>query len=220
MIMTVCNLKGGTAKTTSAGYLAHGLAALGHEVLLIDADPQCSMTRWAEIVDKRTPGAWSIPVRGMATGQLHSPVTGVALEARGRYDVIVIDTPPTDDHAHIVESAVRAATHVIVPVAPTTPDIERMATVRRLVSRGAELTGQPTPPVVAALLVKCVAQAASTGIFREQLTSAGWRVLRAQVARLERYASSWGFAIERPLETAYGDALRELAAAAPAQAIA
>lgn len=57
MILTVANLKGGTSKTTTAAYLAHALAELGQRVLVVDADPQGSISRWAEM------GEWTIPVR-------------------------------------------------------------------------------------------------------------------------------------------------------------
>ncbi|MFF3672107.1 AAA family ATPase [Microtetraspora malaysiensis] len=39
MIWTVTNLKPGTAKTTSAVWLAHALYEQGHKVLLVGADP-------------------------------------------------------------------------------------------------------------------------------------------------------------------------------------
>jgi chromosome partitioning protein len=43
-ILTFANNKGGQGKTTSALGVAHRLAALGHSVLFIDADPQANAT--------------------------------------------------------------------------------------------------------------------------------------------------------------------------------
>ena len=43
-IITFANNKGGQGKTTSALGVAHRLAALGHSVLFIDADPQANAT--------------------------------------------------------------------------------------------------------------------------------------------------------------------------------
>lgn len=43
-ILTFANNKGGQGKTTSALEVAHRLAALGHAVLFIDADPQANAT--------------------------------------------------------------------------------------------------------------------------------------------------------------------------------
>jgi len=39
-VLTLCNEKGGTAKTTTAVNLAHGIALQGKRVLLVDLDPQ------------------------------------------------------------------------------------------------------------------------------------------------------------------------------------
>ena len=43
-VISVCNQKGGTAKTTTAVNLGIGLSREGHKVLLVDSDPQGSMT--------------------------------------------------------------------------------------------------------------------------------------------------------------------------------
>ncbi len=202
MILTVANLKGGSSKTTSAAFLAHALAERGRRVLVVDADPQGSISRWAEMA------GWTIPVRGMATARLHTDV-GVSVEA-GQYDVIVIDTPPTDKQLGIVESAVRAATHVLMPIAPTTHEYERTAAVRELVEDAGSLSRHARPPAAFALLTRTVAGASSTGVFRQLLTEDGWHVLRGRIGRLERFAQSFGAPIEGASATGYGDALDEL----------
>ena len=167
MILTVTNLKGGTSKTTSSAYLAHALAELGRRVLVVDADPQGSITRWSELAE------WSIPVRGMATGRLHDPRVGVALELGRGHDAIVIDTPPTDRDRAIVESAVRAATHVVVPIAPTTAELERMEVVAQLIADVGH-TRPGGPPLTSVLLTRVDGNAKSeTAIHREALVAAG-----------------------------------------------
>lgn len=206
MILTVSNLKGGSSKTTTAAYVAHALAERGHRVLVVDADPQASISRWAELA------GWSIPVRGMATGRLHDPVVGVAVEAAG-HDVVVIDTPPTEKHRGIVESAIRAATHVLVPLAPTAAEFERMAAVRELIEDVSHLGRHGAAPVAAALLTRTIAGASSIGVYREALVHDGWLVIRPTVARLERFAQSFGAPVLGAAATAYGDALVELAGA-------
>ncbi|WP_371436160.1 ParA family protein [Polaromonas sp.] len=44
VVITVANFKGGVSKTTTAAALAQGLSLRGHKVLLIDTDPQGSLT--------------------------------------------------------------------------------------------------------------------------------------------------------------------------------
>ncbi|MEU7817043.1 ParA family protein [Pseudonocardia sp. NPDC049154] len=203
MILSVCNTKGGSSKTTTAAYLAHALVEQDVKVLVIDADPQGSITRWAEMAD------WTIPVRGMASTRLHVQDVGVELEARG-HDAVIIDTPGTDERRAIVESAVRASTHVLVPVAPTSIEIERMASVKELIDDVAHMGRHTAPPASLALLTRTIPNAVATTEYRELLTEEGWHVLRSTVARREVYAQAFGGPIERATATAYGDALEEL----------
>lgn len=203
MILTVCNLKGGTSKTTSAAFLAHALAERGQRVLVVDADPQCSITRWAELAE------WDIPVRGMAHGRLHVPGTGVDLEAAG-HDAVVIDTPPSERERGIVESAIRAATHVVVPVGATSVEYERMGAVRELIEDVSHLGRHAAPPIAVALLTRTVASSAAPAVYRRLLAEDGWRVMPGSVAHLQRYAQAWGGPVEGVTATAYGDTVRHL----------
>jgi chromosome partitioning protein len=46
-VIAVCNQKGGSGKSTIAMHLAAALHALGHRVLVVDADPQNTLVRWS-----------------------------------------------------------------------------------------------------------------------------------------------------------------------------
>jgi cellulose biosynthesis protein BcsQ len=53
--LTLFNHKGGVGKTTLTVNLAFALADMGHQVLLVDSDPQCNLTSYlveADVVDK------------------------------------------------------------------------------------------------------------------------------------------------------------------------
>lgn len=208
MILTVAALKGGSSRTTTSAFLAHALAEQGRRVLVVDADEQASISRWAELAD------WKIPVVGMPSGRLHVPGSGVD-GIRGDHDAVVIDTPPSVRLQGVVESAIRAATHIVVPVAPTSAEVERMAVLRTMVDDLSHLGRHGAPPTAVALFTRTVPHATSTGAYRELLADEGWAVLRAQVARLERFGQAFGGAITGATETAYGDALAELLAVKP-----
>lgn len=201
--LAVINTKGGTGKTTTVAYVAHALHEQGRQVLVVDADPQGSALSWS-----RYAGGWPFPVIGdLATEHLHRRLPGVVGD---RYDVVIIDTPPLEQRKGIVVSALAAATAVLIPVAPTPAEVERMASVRESIARSAGHRTSGEPPRSAVLLSRTVAGAASTQVWREQLEEAGDWVLQVQIRRLERFAQAFGGPIERALATGYGDAVTEL----------
>lgn len=180
-IVTVCNLKGGTGKTTTAVHLAHAYAAEGRRVLLVDADPQGSALRWSEAAE------WELPTIALPVKSLHTKLAGIV---PADTDVVVIDTPPLDDQAGIVYSALRAADTVIVTMAPTMMEFERLADVWAAVEEVESLRAAPAD--VRVLLNRTVPNANSTPTFRELITDGGHPVLHTTVPRRESIAQSFG----------------------------
>ncbi|MFB4320704.1 AAA family ATPase [Actinomadura sp. 21ATH] len=212
-IWTVTNLKPGTAKTTSAVWLAHALHEMGRKVLLVDADPGGARSKLApEAFDGLgSTGRWNaraafpFDLIDNASSSLHKVLPAVS----AAYDVTVIDSPPIEDHQGIAVSALRVADTAVFPVAPTTAEVDRMAPVMAVVAdieplRATELT-------TCVLLNRCVANAASTGDAIHALTGAGHRVLAARIPRLELYAQSHGAPVTAA-GTAYADAAAEVLA--------
>jgi len=184
LTIAVVNTKGGSAKTTTAAYLAHALAALGLRVLVVDADPQASAVRWSET------GRWSIPAVGLATRLIHQQLPTLVAGQDGL--VVVIDTPPLVEQAGIVTSAVRAADVVLVPVAPTPIEIERLPHVRAVLDDAGPLRRSGVPPTVRVLLTRTHPLATSTRVWRGVLEDRGWTVLGTEVRRLESIAQACG----------------------------
>lgn len=102
-VVSVVNYKGGVGKTTLTANLGAGLAARGNRVLLIDLDPQASLTfsffkppEWKErLADDRTIKKWyDSPSRGRAVTRLADLIVtpervNNALPNGGRLDMIV-----------------------------------------------------------------------------------------------------------------------------------
>ena len=202
IVLAVVNLKGGSQKTTTTGHLGAAFHEAGQRVLGVDADGENeSLQGWQEAAEL----PW--PVITLAVGNLHTQLPGIAGD---RYDVVVIDTPPMTAQKGTVLSALRIATHVVVPMAPTPIEYDRLPAVRQIISDSADLRPDGQPAITAVLLSKCKASASSPKVYRELITNDGWRVLKSQVGDLERFAQSWGSPIKNVMSTAFGDVALEL----------
>lgn len=202
LTIVVANLKGGSTKTTTAAFVMHALAEAGLSVLGVDSDGENeSLLGWSEA------GEWSIPVIGMPVSDLHRKLPGVVGD---RYEAVVIDTPPMKERRGVVASAIRLATHVLVPMAPTGMEYARLPAIRELVDDAASLTTSGEAPQLAVVLTRTVPNAASTEVYRQMISGDGVRVLGPTVGRLERYAQAFGLPIANAAGTAYGDIAAEL----------
>src|SRR4051812_31089772 len=94
-VLAVVNLKGGTTKTTSAVFFAHAWYEMGRRVQLIDADPQASAQSWQD----DAPALFPFPVVGLASPRLHAQLADAVPPDR---DSLVVDTPPLEEKASIV----------------------------------------------------------------------------------------------------------------------
>ncbi|MDQ7041375.1 MAG: ParA family protein [Rhodothermus sp.] len=146
IVLTVCNHKGGTGKTTTAIHIAAALGLSGHRVLVIDLDPQGFLTRVmgvpeppeeASVLVLFNPSVSLREVRYQSVGgfdllpsstamtrvmrQLHRPTDVLwakeALEqSRLDYDVVIFDTAAAITVYSL--NALVASQHVLVPVTP------------------------------------------------------------------------------------------------------
>lgn len=111
-VLTFASRKGGSGKSTLAAHLAAFINRSSRRCLLIDADPQGSLTLWRELRQDR-----DIELRTAARG------FDALLRAAGQegFDYVFIDTPP--NMSNLVCEAIRAATLVIIPSRPTVFDL-------------------------------------------------------------------------------------------------
>lgn len=141
MVIAVANQKGGQGKTTTAQAIATGAAQIGRSSLAIDLDPQGNLTfsmggngsdagayelitgelKPGQIIQRTRQGdliTASLALAGADTtftGDTRTTALQTAIKPiRGRYDVIVIDCPPTLNTLLI--NALTAADEVIIPL--------------------------------------------------------------------------------------------------------
>jgi chromosome partitioning protein len=123
-VITLASRKGGAGKSTLTAHLAGFAHQSGRRCLVIDADPQGSLTLWHSTrCDKQPP--------------LHSAARGIdrliAFAILEGYEWVFIDTAPT--MWVVVQEAIRAATLVVIPARPGFFDLaavrETVAIARR-----------------------------------------------------------------------------------------
>lgn len=138
-IITIAIQKGGTGKTTTAAALAQAAAHQGQKVLAIDLDPQGNLSfalaakmgavgssydllegaRPDDLIQTTPQGLDIIPAGRDLSTLASGPgsarrLSKALLPIKERYDLIVIDTPPTA--GELQYNALQAATGVIFPL--------------------------------------------------------------------------------------------------------
>ena len=103
-VITLASRKGGAGKSTLTAHLAGYAHAQGHRTLVIDADPQGSLTLWHAQRRNGEPRLQSAS-RGVERAVAYAMVEG--------YEWVFIDTAPT--MWLVVQEAIRAATLVVDP---------------------------------------------------------------------------------------------------------
>lgn len=212
-VIAMADPKGGSGKTTSTAFLAHTFSALPRNdsvarlrILIVDTDPQGSISHWRDDVPE-----WRIPVIGMASNTLHRTFWGAVDPAR--WDVIVIDTPPSKKSGGIVASVLQVATDVIVPLAPTMIELREMVQIFPMIDEAAG--SRDADPLVSILLNRVIRggqhEARSTRAVRDSLTSQNRYVMGSVIPRREDYAQAYGLPVPTD-DDAYGSVARELIA--------
>lgn len=127
-IIAVCNQKGGSGKTTVSMQLAGTLARRKNRVLVVDADPQGTATRWAASAGDENPFPASVIGLSAANEKVHREVKKFV----GDYDFIVIDCPPAAD-SPVPQSALLIADLALVPIIPSPLDLWASVGIRKVI---------------------------------------------------------------------------------------
>jgi chromosome partitioning protein len=126
MIITLCNGKGGSGKTTLSVLLGCALVEAGHKVALLDTDPQHTATRWIE------------------------EVGGIEIAVPDKeYGALFIDTAPRLESKEVVD-AIRRADIVVLVTSPSPADLFTSRDTAILIRREGILFNQVQPGTILA----------------------------------------------------------------------
>src|SRR5436309_7256836 len=115
-VITLASRKGGAGKSTLTAQLAAQAYALGKRTLIIDADPQGSLSLWHSLRKDGLPKLVT-PERGLDRALAFAMIEGT--------DYVFIDTAPTT--WVVVQEAIRVATMVVIPARPGFFDLAAVA---------------------------------------------------------------------------------------------
>lgn len=197
MRIAVVSVKGGTGKTTTAVYLAVGLARVGTTVL-VDTDPQGSASAWGRLatlpcrVVSAPPRALRRLLPGLVNGYAHA----------------VVDTPPGDVEAVREVLASPEIDAALVVLSPSLLDMDRLRPTLELV---AQAQGHRTLSWWV-LLARVRRGTRSACAAQELLQGFGAPVLPCIVPLREEYARAFGAPIRHLRD--YGPVLEAMGCAA------
>jgi len=177
---------GGTGKTTTSGNL--GLIAAERygsteKVLVVDTDTQGQVVAWQRAACEAG-GGWPLTLTWL-NSRLSNELDR---QQRAReLDMVVIDT--SNNAFRLVIDAFVAADVVVVPVQPTTMDLDRMAATLEAL----ELAQAKNPSLQwGALISRYDTRSRDAQDAREALEGAGLPVFSTQIPSLKRIAHSFG----------------------------
>src|SRR3712207_2616046 len=124
-VIVFASRKGGSGKSTLAAHLSAFASRPSRPTLLVDADPQGSLTLWHRLRGAEQPD--------LKIGLRNLPDI-VKNARRDGYEWVFIDTPPTK--SNVVMEVIRLATLVVIPARPSLFDMaaveDTIATAREL----------------------------------------------------------------------------------------
>jgi chromosome partitioning protein len=181
-IIAVANQKGGSGKTTVSMQLAGAIARRGNKVLVVDADPQGTATRWAASAEDEHPFPASVVGLSAANEKVHREVKKFIDD----YHYIIIDCPPAAD-SPVPQSALLIADLVLVPIIPSPLDMWAAVGIRQVISNVSDLNEGLKSRLV---LNQCQPNTTLTQETLEVLPEFGIELAKAQLRHRQVYRQS------------------------------
>jgi chromosome partitioning protein len=181
-IIAVANQKGGSGKTTVSMQLAGAIARRGNKVLVVDADPQGTATRWAASAEDEHPFPASVVGLSAASAKVHREVKKFIDD----YNYIIIDCPPAAD-SPVPQSALLIADLVLVPLIPSPLDMWAAVGIRQVIANVSDLNEGLKSRLV---LNQCQPNTTLTQETLEVLPEFGIELANAQLRHRQVYRQS------------------------------
>lgn len=150
MIILIGSQKGGCGKSTTAVNICAVLAGRGHDVVLVDADRQCTAANWTMDRDENE------KLAKVHCVQKYENIRETLLDLDKRYEYVVVDAAGRDSRE--LRTGMTAAHILIVPFRPSQPDLDTLSNMQEIIIQAKDLnpnlkvwgllTMAPTNPVI------------------------------------------------------------------------
>lgn len=150
MIILIGSQKGGCGKSTTAVNICAVLAGKGHDVVLVDADRQCTAANWAMDRDNNP------RLAKVHCVQKYENIRETLLDLDKRYEYVIVDAAGRDSRE--LRTGMTAAHILIVPFRPSQPDLDTLPNMQEIIVQAKDLnpnlkvfgliTMSPTNPAI------------------------------------------------------------------------
>lgn len=151
MIILIGSRKGGCGKSTISTNIAVALAVRGCDVVLVDADRQGTSSNWSGDRDEDNS---NLPKVNCI--QKFENIKETLIDLNTRYEYVVVDAAGRDSKE--LRTGLLAADIVIVPLKPSTPDVDTLPKMQEIISEAKDyneklkafalITMGPTNPII------------------------------------------------------------------------
>lgn len=124
-IFSICNIKGGSGKSTTAIHLVSFLSNHGFKTALVDCDGQQSLSAWANSVD-------SLKELTIFKSTDTDEIEDEIIKLESSYDAVVVDTAGSSEET--MKIVISLSDRVVIPLSPSSLDItSTVATIKQVV---------------------------------------------------------------------------------------
>lgn len=131
MIILIGSQKGGCGKSTTAVNICAALAVQGHDVVLVDADRQCTSANWTM---DRTANEKLAKVHCV---QKYENIRDTLFDLDKRYGFVVVDAAGRDSRE--LRTGMTAAHVLVVPFRPSQPDLDTLPKMQEIITQAKDL---------------------------------------------------------------------------------